>query len=309
MARFRFAVQLSKAASGNAWRDTARKVESLGYSTLYVPDHFGDEWGPLVALTVAAESTTQLRVGSLVFDNDYRHPVVLAKEIATLDLLSEGRVEFGLGAGWMVSDYEQSGLPYDPPSARVERMAESLSIMKSLWAHGKASFSGKHYEVTEAEGFPRPHSSPHPPILVGGGSRKVLSIAGAEADIVGINPSLAPGAINLEVARSARAELYRERVGWVREAAGERFGSLELQALTFIVQVVPDARKVIEETAPLFGLSTEEAAEVPCVLVGSEDQIVETLQRRREQYGLSYWVVHEGEMEAFAPIVSSLVGT
>ena len=142
MPPFRFGVQLSKATSGAAWRDMARKIEDLGYSTLFIPDHFEDQFGPLVALTVAAEATTDLRVGSLVFGNDYRHPIVLAKEVATLDLLSEGRVEFGLGAGWMTTDYEQSGIAADPPGVRISRMAESLAVMKSLWSTGAATFAG-----------------------------------------------------------------------------------------------------------------------------------------------------------------------
>src|SRR5271167_4136651 len=145
MPPFRFGVQLPKADTGAAWRATARKIEDLGYSTLFIPDHFEDQFGPLVALTVAAEATTTLRVGSLVFGNDYRHPVVLAMEVATLDRFSEGRVEFGLGAGWMTTDYEQSGMTHDAPGVRISRMAESLQIMKSLWSSGAATFSGAHY--------------------------------------------------------------------------------------------------------------------------------------------------------------------
>ena len=193
MRPFRFAVQCSVTPSMKAWRELARTCESLGYSCLYIPDHFGDQFGPLVALTVAAEATTTLKVGSLVFDNDYRHPVVLAKEIATLDLASEGRVELGLGAGWMKTDYDESGMTYDEPSVRVERMVEGLAIMRALWADGTATFSGKHYTVTGAQGLPRPHTAPHPPIVIGGGSRRNLSIAGREADIVGVNPDLRSG--------------------------------------------------------------------------------------------------------------------
>ncbi len=179
MAPFRFGVQLSHASSGAAWRTLARTVESLGYSTLFLPDHFGEQLAPLVALTVAAEATTDLRVGSLVFGNDYRHPLVLAREIATLDLLSEGRVEVGLGAGWMTTDYEQSGIPNDTPGVRVGRLAESLTIMKSLWSTGTCTFTGEHYTVAGATGAPLPYRRPHPPIIVGGGGRRVLGIAAA----------------------------------------------------------------------------------------------------------------------------------
>src|ERR1019366_5233221 len=165
MGPFRFAVQLNKADSGPAWRVTARKLEELGYSTLFIPDHFDDQFGPLVALTVAAEATTNLRVGSLVFGNDYRHPVVLAKEVATLDLLSEGRVEFGLGAGWMTSDYEQSGITAESAGIRISRMAESLAVLKALWSTGEATIDGEHYQVSGALGSPTPVQRPHPPII------------------------------------------------------------------------------------------------------------------------------------------------
>jgi probable F420-dependent oxidoreductase len=309
MVPFRFAVQLSKAASGDAWRDTARKVEGLGYSTLFVPDHFGDQYGPLVALTVAAEATADLRVGSLVLGNDYRHPVVLAKEVATLDLLSEGRVEFGLGAGWMTSDYEQSGIAHDSPGTRIERMEESLAIMKALWSEGRATLAGKHYTVTEAVGTPTPHQRPHPPIIIGGGGQRVLTFAGREADIVGINPNLAAGYIGPEVAAHALVEFYRQRVEWVRAAAGDRFDQLELQILTFLVQVVPNGREVLEQMAPIFSTTPEAMAEIPIALVGTVDEIVETLQRRREELGFSYMVIQEAELEAFAPVVARLTGT
>ncbi len=240
MPPFRFGVQLSKAESAAAWRATARKVEDLGYATLFIPDHFEDQFGPLVALTVAAEATTTLRVGSLVFGNDYRHPVVLAKEVATLDLFSGGRVEFGLGAGWMTSDYEQSGIAADPAGRRISRMAESLAVMKALWSTGEATYQGEHYQVAGALGTPTPVQRPHPPIIIGGGGQRVLGIAAREADIVGVNPSLAAGYIGPEVLETTSADYYHQRIEWIRQAAGARFDRLELQVLTFLVQVVPD---------------------------------------------------------------------
>lgn len=306
---FRFAVQTSNAATGKEWRDLARKVEDLGYSTLFIPDHFGDQWGPLVAMTVAAEATSRLNVGTLVFDNDYRHPVVLAKEVATLDLVSEGRVEFGLGAGWMVSDYDQSGIALDPPGIRIDRMVESLHAMKAMWADGKAELEGRHYTIRGAEGTPRPVSSPYPKIVIGGGGKRVLSIAAREADIVGVNPSLASGAIGAEVAQSSKAERFGERIDWIKSAAGDRFGDLELQLNTFVVNVTDDRRGVAEMLAGGFGLTVEEALEVPLALVGSVDDICEQLRERREIYGFSYIVVHQGEIEAFAEIVARLAGT
>jgi probable F420-dependent oxidoreductase len=309
MQPFRFAVQLTGAADGQAWRQLARRTEELGYSTLFVPDHFGDQWGPIVALTVAAEATTTLRVGSLVFDNDYRHPVVLAKEMATLDLVSEGRLEFGIGAGWLRTDYEEAGLRYDRPGLRIERMVEGLHIIKDLWGRGASTRAGEHYHVSGARGMPRPRDDVGPKIIVGGGSKRVLSVAAAEADIVGFNPSLAAGVVGPEAATSSKAERYRERVAWVQEAAGDRIDQLEFQVLTFLVQVVANRGEVLANLAPMFDLTPEEAGQLPIVLIGSVEEICETLCQRRAEFGFSYWVIHEAEMEAFAPVVAKLAGT
>jgi probable F420-dependent oxidoreductase len=309
MTPFRFGVQLSNASSGPAWRELARTIEGLGYSSLFIPDHFEDQFGPLVALTVAAEATTDLKVGSLVFGNDYRHPIVLAKEIATLDLLSEGRVEFGLGAGWMTTDYEQSGIVNDPPGVRISRMAESLAVMKSLWSTGAATLAGEHYTITGAIGAPLPFSRPHPPIIIGGGGRRVLGIAAREADIVGVNPSLAAGYVGPEVLETTTAEYYDQRIAWIREAAGDRFDALELQCLTFLVQIVPDREDAVERLASMMGVTPEQVDGSPIALVGTIEQIAERLVERRERFGFSYIVVHEAEMEAFAPVVAALAGT
>ena len=308
MAPFRFGVQLSNASSGTSWRQLARTVEDLGYSTLFLPDHFGDQFGTIVALTVAAEATTELKVGSLVFGNDYRHPIVLAKEMATLDLMSAGRVEFGLGAGWMTTDYEQSGIPNDPPGVRISRMVESLSIIKSLWSTGTATMAGDHYTINDAVGAPLPHSRPNPKIIIGGGGKRILGIAAREADIVGVNMSLASGYAGREVLDSATAEYFDQRIAWVREAAGERFDVLELQCLTFMVQIVPDRKDAIERLSSAMGVTAAQIEGSPIALVGTIEQISEQLIERRERFGFSYIVVHEAELEAFAPVVAALAG-
>jgi probable F420-dependent oxidoreductase len=302
-------VQLSNAGTGSSWRAMARKIEDLGYSTLFIPDHFDDQFGPLVALTVAAEATTTLRVGSLVFGNDYRHPVVLAKEVATLDLFSGGRVEFGLGAGWMTSDYEQSGIVADTAGIRISRMAESLAVLKSLWSTGEATYRGEHYHVSGAVGSPLPVQRPHPPVIIGGGGQRVLGIAAREADIVGVNPSLAAGYIGPEVLETTSAEYYNQRITWIRQAAGARFDQLELQCLTFLVQVVPDRDEAVARLAAMMSVTPEQVGGSPIALIGTTDQIVETLLRRREEFGFSYIVVHEAELEAMAPVVAHLAGT
>jgi probable F420-dependent oxidoreductase len=309
MAGFRFALQASGAASPGAWRDLARKTEDLGYSTLYVPDHLDDQWAPMVAVTVAAEATTTLRVGTLVLDNDFRHPVVLAKEAATLDVVTGGRFEFGVGAGWMRTDYEQSGIPMDQPAVRVARLAESLAIMRAMWRNGSATFEGEHYRVTAASGTPAPVTPGGPPLVVGGGSRRILRLAGECADIVSVVPSLTAGYIGPEVAAEAVAEKYTERVRWAREAAGARAADLELQCWTVTVQVVPNASEVFESTAPLFGLTPDQLRAAPVALIGEAGEIAETLRKRREELGFSYVVVHEAEMDALAPVISELAGT
>ncbi|HWF17439.1 MAG TPA: TIGR03621 family F420-dependent LLM class oxidoreductase [Acidimicrobiales bacterium] len=309
MAAFRFALQASGAASPAAWRDLARKAEDLGYSTLYVPDHLDDQWAPMIACTVAAEATTTLRVGTLVLDNDFRHPVVVAKEAATLDVATDGRFEFGMGAGWMTTDYDQSGIPMDRPSVRVARLAESLEIIRALWEKGSATFSGEHYRVTDAKGTPAPVTAGGPPLVIGGGGRRILTLAGQYADIVSIVPSLAAGYVGPEVAAEAVVDKYVERVRWAREAAGDRAGDLELQCWTAAVQVVPNAKEVVESLAPIFDLTPDQLRAAPLALIGSVAEIAETLRERREKLGFSYIVVHEAEMDALAPVIAELAGS
>jgi probable F420-dependent oxidoreductase len=309
MAAFRFALQASKAASPTAWRELARKAEDLGYSTLYVPDHLDDQWAPLVAVTVAAEATTTLRVGTLVLDNDFRHPVVLAKEAATLDVVTSGRFEFGLGAGWLTADYRQSGIPMEKPSVRVARLAESLEIMRAMWRDGTATFAGDHYNVTDAPGTPVPVTPGGPLLVIGGGGKRILTLAGRYADIVSIVPSLTAGYVGPEVAAESVVEKYADRVRWAREAAGERAGDLEFQCWTVAVQVVPNAEEVLASLAPLFDLTPDQLRSAPLALIGTVEEITETLRKRREELGFSYIVVHEAEMDAMAPVIAELAGT
>lgn len=310
--RFRFGVQLAHAGSAKEWRETARKAEDLGYSTLAMPDHFvNEELAPMVAMSIAAEATEGLRVGSLVFDNDYKHPVVLAKEAATLDLLSDGRLEFGIGAGWQRTDYEASGIPYDPAGTRLDRFEEALRVVKGLWGEGALSFDGDHYTIDDLDGFPKPLQDPHPPVLVGGGGRRVLSIAGREADIVGLNANLRAGEISPDAAKTATDAATREKLDWIRAAAGERFDDLELNVLVFMTTITDDRDSMIEAMAPAFEITPAEAKAVPHVLVGTVEQIVDDLQERRERFGISYVTIQGGGdvMEQFAPVVERLAGT
>ena len=309
MAAFRFALQASGAASPAAWRDLARKTEDLGYSTLYVPDHLDDQWAPMVALTVAAEVTTTLRVGTLVLDNDFRHPLVLAKEAATLDVVTGGRFEFGMGAGWLATDYAHSGIPMEAPSVRVARLAESLEIMRTMWRTGSATFSGEHYRVEDAVASPAPVTPGGPPLVIGGGSRRILTLAGRYATTVSIVPSLAAGSVGPEVAAESVVDKYADRVRWATEAAGERADDLEFQCWTATVQVVPNAAEVSASLAALFDLTPEQLRAAPIALIGSASEIVDTLQQRRHALGFSNIVVHEPEMDALAPVIAQLAGT
>jgi probable F420-dependent oxidoreductase len=308
--RFRFGVQASAAVgSRRTWADLARKVEDLGYSTLSIPDHFDAQLAPAVALMAAADATTTLRVGALVWCNDYRHPVVLAKEVATLDLLSEGRVELGLGAGWMRRDYDQAGLAYDPPGVRVDRLVESLEVLKGLFGHGPCHFEGRHYRIAGLDGTPKPVQRPHPPILIGGGGPRMLTFAGRHADIVGVNPNLASGEVTAEVARDATAERFAEKVAWVAEAAGERFERVELNVRCFFVVFTHDRVGTAEAMGAGMGLSADQALSSPLALVGTAGDMVEVLRERRERLGLSYVTVGPDDVEAFAPVVAELAGT
>ena len=309
MAAFRFALQASGAASPAAWGELARKCEDMGYSTLYVPDHLDDQWAPMIACTVAAQATTTLRVGTLVLDNDFRHPVLAAREAATVDVVTGGRFEFGIGAGWLSVDYDQSGIPMDRPSVRIARLAESLEIMRSLWRDGTATFSGEHYQVTGAKGFPVPFTPGGPPLVIGGGGRRILTLAGRYADVVSVVPSLAAGHIGPEVAAEAVVERYHDRVRWAREAAGDRADDLELQCWTVAVQVVPNADDVVASLAKVFDLTPEQLRAAPLALIGTASEIAETLRKRREELGFSYIVVHEAEMDALAPVIAELAGT
>ena len=306
---FRFGVQLSTASSADDWAAKARRAEELGFSSAFMPDHFGDQFAPVPGLMAVADATESLRIGALVFDNDYKHPVVLAKEVATLDVLSGGRFEFGIGAGWMTSDYEQSGIQHDRPGVRIDRLTEALTIYKGLFADGPVDFAGEHYQISGLEGMPKPVQRPHPPILIGGGGKRVLGLAAREADIVGINPKLTSGQVDSSAARNGAPELTDEKVRWVKEAAGDRYDDLELNMLVFAVVITDDRQGVAEMMAPAFDIDPGMVADYPLAWIGTEDQIVESLEARRERWDVSYLVVQADAMEAAAPIVARLAGT
>jgi probable F420-dependent oxidoreductase len=310
--KFRFAAQLSRGPEGTArsWAEQARRAEDLGYSALLMPDHFGDQLAPVPALAAVAGATTSLRMGSLVFGNDYRHPVVLAKEAATLDVLSEGRFELSLGAGWMRTDYEQAGITYDTPRIRVERFEEAVQVIQGLLrTDGPFSFDGTYYRVSEHTLLPRPVQQPGPPLIIGGGGRRVLSFAARHADIVSINVNLREGTGGLETAPDASPDRTRQKVAWVKEAAGDRFEHLELNALIGFVMITDEAAGMAEAMAPSFGISPEDALHVPLALLGTLDEMAEELEWRRQEYGISYWSIESDSWETLGPVVAKLAGT
>jgi len=307
--KFRFAVQEHGTWAAPEWRERARRAESLGYAAVYLPDHFSDQHAPIAALMAAADATTTLRVGSLVFDNDYRHPVVLAKEAATLDVLSGGRLDFGLGAGWQRSDYERSGIAYDSAGVRIERMEEGLKVIKGLWSGAPFSFAGKHYNVKEMEGTPVPLQKPHPPIVLGGGGRKMLTIAAREADIVNVNFDLRHGRVNADLVRTGTAAATDEKLRWIKEAAADRFDQIELSVTIFLATVTDDRESMAEAVSAGLGMQASDILEMPHFLLGTVDEMAEDLQRRRERFGVSYVIVPDGVLDAFGPVVERLSGT
>lgn len=316
MARpFRFGLQASALAGGTAtttargWRELAKRAEDLGFATLTVADHLDDQLAVVPAVQAAADATTSLRVGTLVLCNDYRHPVVLAKETATLDVLSGGRLEVGVGAGWMTTDYEAAGIPLDRPGERIARLAEALDVLEGAWATGPCTVRGRHYQVTALDGLPKPVQRPRPPLLLGGGGRRMLTLAGQRADIVGLNVSLAKGVIDADAGPDGTADRTDEKVGWVQAAAGDRFADLELQVRVHLVLATDDRAGTAEAFGPAFGLSPAQALESPHALVGSTDDMVEDLLARRERWGISYIGVGVEALDAMQPVITRLAGT
>jgi probable F420-dependent oxidoreductase len=314
--QFRFGVFGESVRSRGALLETARRAEDSGYATFLIRDHFveepfGDQLAPLTALATVAGATQTLRVGSLVLSNDYRHPVMLAKEIATLDVLSNGRVELGLGAGFSKVEYDRAGMSFDPPGVRVDRLEESLHVLKGLFGAGPLTFAGKHYTVTGLDGFPKPVQRPHPPILIGASGKRMLSIAAREADIIGFQTVTTANGSMSDDPRNRLAPAVSQKVEQVRQVAGERFGEIELSLVMTVV--LDEARR---EAAERFarergweGISAEQILEMPSVFIGSVDRIVDEMRARRDRYGFSYYVVLDHTVEKVMPIVARLAGT
>lgn len=306
---FRFAVSVYKVTSKGEWANTARKIEQLGYSTLVVSDHLLviEQLAPISALLAAADATTTLRIGSYVFNNDFRHPVMLAKEAATLDVLSGGRFEFGLGAGHTRAEYEQCGITYDPAPIRIRRLGEAIQIVKGLLAEEPASFSGEFYTINNLKGFPKPLQQPSLPLLIGGGGKQVLSLAAREASIISLIPKALLDGSNLDIT-DMTPEATMQKINWIRQAAGNRFGDIELNIRVFGAYICSVCDKIISRISKEIRVREDEVQNTPHFLIGTVDQVVEKLQKMRELYGISYITISERDVEAFAPVVTRLAG-
>jgi probable F420-dependent oxidoreductase len=312
---FRFGVLAEAARSRDALLDTARRAEDSGYATFLLRDHFiaepfGHQLAPLTALAAVVDVTKTLRVGTLVLSNDYRHPVILAKEITTLDVLSNGRVELGLGAGFSQAEYDQAGMRFDRPGVRVGRLEEAIRVLKGLFAAEPFTFSGKHYSLSRFDSFPKPVQHPHPPILVGAAGKRMLSIAAREADIIGFQTVSTTNGVVSNDPGARLASNVAQKIEQVRQLAGYRFDRIEL---SMVVTVIITERRL--EAAELFArekgwneISAEQVLEMPSIFIGSVDQIIEEMQARREQYGFSYLVLFDHAIEMTAPIVARLAG-
>ncbi|MDQ3512273.1 MAG: TIGR03621 family F420-dependent LLM class oxidoreductase [Chloroflexota bacterium] len=304
---FRFGIQVRASDSGPEWVEKARRAEVLGYDTLQLADHFPSGYGVFSALAVAAAVTERLRVGTFVIDTDFRHPALLAKEAATLDLLSGGRFELGLGAGWMRSEYEQTGIPFDAAGVRISRLSETIDVIRRLWTESEVTHAGRFSTLSGLTLTPRPATPDGPPILVGGGGPKVLATAARQADIVAFNPRATPdGSQDRQDMTAAAADRKRD---WIREAAGDRFEALELNIV--VIRVIPTADRDREATrlGEEFGLTTVETLESPHFLLGTAEEMAGTLRERRDRYGISYISVTEPALTNFGPVMSLLRGT
>lgn len=306
---FRFAAMVRGADSGSEFVERVQQIEQMGYSTVAMVDHFNPTYSPVPALTAAAMVAPSLRVLTTVFDNDFRNPVLLAKEIATIDQITGGRIDFGLGAGWHKVDYDQSGIQYDPPGVRISRMEEALTIFKNTWSGEEFSFEGEHYTIKNHQGYPLPVQQPHPPVYIGGGGKRILGIAGREADIIGVHVRFGPDGA-LDSADTIRAEMEK-KIGWIRDGAGDRFEQIEFALLLFAAKVVDSEsakQAEIARIAKSIEISEQAVAASPYYLVGSESELVEQIQGLRETFNITHFTIVAGDVDGFAPVVQRLTG-
>jgi probable F420-dependent oxidoreductase len=296
-------------------RTLARRAEGLGYSTFGLADHFMIPFAPLIAGQAVADATTTIRVGQVVMASDFRHPAVLAKELASLDVLSGGRLEIGIGAGWMREEFDAAGIVFDAASVRIARLEEAITVLKGLFADEPCTFAGEYFTITALDGLPKPVQRPHPPIMIGGGGHKVLSVAARHADIIQVLPGVIRGVAALDASQFAPRS-YREKVDWIRGAAGPRFDAIELGTLLMHVSITEDAERARDEFLAQFpadavadDATRAELLASPVVAIGSLDEVCDRLLATRDDFGFSYFAPPlGGDPDAFALLVERLTG-
>lgn len=298
-----------------AWRDAVRALEDLGFATVSVSDHLTGGWAmdPMVSLMAVGEATDHLRLLSLVLANDFRHPALLHRSAATIDVFSSGRLELGLGAGWLESDYRAAGLGFDDPGTRIERLEESIRILKLLFGPEPATFMGRHYTIEALDGLPKPVQHPHPPILIGGGGRRSLSLAAKEADIISVHAVLRGGALTADAARDLGALAMERKINHVRnelKAAGRAPEAIDVQFSVYLCEIHDSAsrgRQAISSFSRFLKVDPDLMASSPSVLVGSLEECLEKLEERREKYGFNYLKI-SADPATIAPLIARLAG-
>lgn len=313
MKPFTFLAEAGDAPDVATLSERARRAEAIGVTTLVIPDHLVEIPAPIAWLATIAALTEHLRISPFVLNNDLRHPAVLAKELATLDVLSDGRLDVAIGAGWNGPEYAAIGLPFDAVGTRVDRLTEAIAVLKGCFRNGPFSFAGEHYRITDYDAFPKPIQRPHPPIFVGGGGKRTLTLAGREADIVGLAPRTLAG--QRADPRSVTWAATEEKIGWVRDAAGERFVDLVLNVypsqwpVTVTDDLRGEARRVIGRMRERTGqeLTEQEVIDSPHIFIGSVERFVEKFSELRERLGISSFMV--GSLEELGPVVGRLAGT
>lgn len=307
MQPFRFVVYTNNSDEADAWTTFACRVEELGYDALYVTDHLSRQLAPTAALAAAAAVTRRLRIGPYVLANDFRHPLIVAREAATLDRLSGGRLDLGLGAGWKPSDYRQLGIAYDRPAVRIDRLQESLAIIRRLLAGEVLTHHGRHYHLERARVQPSPIQRPHPPIMLGGGGPRMLRIAAREAEIVSFVPQFSRA--GRPMMRHATESALADRVAAVRAAAGSRFEELELNVFVGDAGVIGGPQPLSTSIGALLkSAAPAVAGGSPYLLYGTIDQLRERMLKRRDRIGISSYGIPARAMESFAPLVAALAG-
>lgn len=315
MKPFRFGVMAESVDAHTRWIEVAREVEALGFTILLVRDHlaadvFGDQLAPIAASMAAAMATSTLRIGTMMLDNDFRHPALLANELATIDQLSTGRLEVGIGAGWLAADYQRTGIPFDRPGIRIDRLAEALTVMKSLWNGGPLTFRGDHYHVDGLVGYPLPIQRPRPPIVIGGWGERMLRLAAREADTVSVLTSSGTTGHGVNDPSERRSTAVAGKIAIVHEVAASR-GSIPELSMILDVIITDDRRQETDRFAAIHGwsgLAPEVVWDMPAVAIGTVEGIADQLLQWRERLGVSHFVVSDTVARDFAPVVARLAG-